>query len=255
MEDYDTEDYEDYDEAQWHVKLKEETKTMLNSAKLTKQFWGEAANTACYTQNRSIIGKRHGKTTYDMFRGRSPVSATSMCLVPKAFRVFNIRRQEMEKTYHVTFREDDEAISQSSTEGDAINFNEYRFFPDDEFFEPTNKVTQCSGNFEECALIGDKFARTLVCGGSFIWTLISTTRSGHSVTWPISYMAMHELCKNVVDRSQGQLVDITIIGFCDDELLEYVADRPSQLRRLEIGFSIYAINHLTKALKKFPLLE
>ncbi|GKB52557.1 retrovirus-related pol polyprotein from transposon TNT 1-94 [Tanacetum coccineum] len=45
---------------------------MLNGSKLPKQFWGEAVNTACYTQNRSIIVKRHGKTTYDVFRGRSP---------------------------------------------------------------------------------------------------------------------------------------------------------------------------------------
>ncbi|GJZ08319.1 hypothetical protein Tco_0542602 [Tanacetum coccineum] len=63
------------------------------------------------------------------------ISATSMCLgdlftftitVAKAFRVFNIRRQEMEETIHVTFSEDDEAISQTSIEGDAINFNENR---------------------------------------------------------------------------------------------------------------------------------
>nr|GEV55366.1 hypothetical protein [Tanacetum cinerariifolium] len=33
---------------------------------------GEAINTACYTQNKSIIVKRHGKTSYDVFRGRSP---------------------------------------------------------------------------------------------------------------------------------------------------------------------------------------
>ncbi|GJY74867.1 hypothetical protein Tco_0479298 [Tanacetum coccineum] len=57
-------------------------------------------------------------------------------LVAKAFRVFNIRRQEIEETYHVTFSEDDEEISQSSTEGDAINFNETRSFPDDEFLKP-----------------------------------------------------------------------------------------------------------------------
>ncbi|GJX68761.1 retrovirus-related pol polyprotein from transposon TNT 1-94 [Tanacetum coccineum] len=50
----------------------EAAKTMLNSANLPKQFWGEAVNTACYTQNRSIIVKRHRKTTYDVFRGRSP---------------------------------------------------------------------------------------------------------------------------------------------------------------------------------------
>nr|GEU78511.1 copia protein [Tanacetum cinerariifolium] len=85
--------------------------------------------------------KRHGKTTYDVFRGRSldisyiyafgcPVHIHNhidhlekfdekaddgfflgYSLVAKAFRVFNIRRQEMEETYHVTFNEDDEAIS------------------------------------------------------------------------------------------------------------------------------------------------
>nr|GFC33581.1 hypothetical protein [Tanacetum cinerariifolium] len=54
------------------------------------------------------------------------ISATSMCLVAKSFRVFNIRRQEIEETVHVTFSEDDEAISQTSTEGDAINLNENR---------------------------------------------------------------------------------------------------------------------------------
>ncbi|GJU72070.1 retrovirus-related pol polyprotein from transposon TNT 1-94 [Tanacetum coccineum] len=143
------------------------TRTMSNSAKLPKQFWGEAVNTACYTQNRSIIVKRNGKTAYDVFRGRSPDISyfyVFVCLVhihnhrdhlgkfdekaddgfflgyslvAKAFRVFNIRRQEMEETIHVTFSEDDEAISQSSTEGDAINFNENISFPDDEFLEPS----------------------------------------------------------------------------------------------------------------------
>ncbi|GKD17972.1 hypothetical protein Tco_1207130 [Tanacetum coccineum] len=54
----------------------------------------------------------------------------------------------MEETVHVTFSEDDEAISQSSTEGDAINFNENRSFPDDEFLEPRSEVTQCPGNTE-----------------------------------------------------------------------------------------------------------
>ncbi|GJX21179.1 retrovirus-related pol polyprotein from transposon TNT 1-94 [Tanacetum coccineum] len=48
--------------------LIEAAKTMLNSAKLPKQFWEEAIKTACYTQNISIIVKRHGKTAYDVFR-------------------------------------------------------------------------------------------------------------------------------------------------------------------------------------------
>ncbi|GKA35960.1 retrovirus-related pol polyprotein from transposon TNT 1-94 [Tanacetum coccineum] len=139
---------------------------------------GEAVNTACYIQNRSIIVKRHVKTAYDVFKGRSLyISYFYMCGCPihihnhkdhlgkfyekaddgfflgyspvaKAFRVFNIRRQEMEETFHVTFSEDDEAISQTSTEGDAINFNENRSFPDDEFIEPRVKDTQCSVNIE-----------------------------------------------------------------------------------------------------------
>ncbi|GKE13219.1 hypothetical protein Tco_1416770 [Tanacetum coccineum] len=54
----------------------------------------------------------------------------------------------MKETVHVTFSEYDEAISQSSTEGDAINFDENRSFPDDEFPEPRSKVTQCSANIE-----------------------------------------------------------------------------------------------------------
>ncbi|GKA33371.1 retrovirus-related pol polyprotein from transposon TNT 1-94 [Tanacetum coccineum] len=124
--------------------LIEAARTMLNSAKLPKQFWGEAVNTTCYTQNRSIIVKRHGKTANDVFRGRSlDISYFHV------FGVFNIRRKEMEETVHVTFSEDDEAISQSSTEGDAINFNENRSFPDDEFLEPRSEVTQCIGNTDD----------------------------------------------------------------------------------------------------------
>nr|GEU48677.1 retrovirus-related Pol polyprotein from transposon TNT 1-94 [Tanacetum cinerariifolium] len=68
-------------------------------------------------------------------------------LVAKSFRVFNIRRQEMEETLHVTFSEDDEAISPSNIEGDAINFNENKSFPNDEFIEPRSKATQYPPEF------------------------------------------------------------------------------------------------------------
>nr|GEV39995.1 uncharacterized mitochondrial protein AtMg00810-like [Tanacetum cinerariifolium] len=114
------------------ITLIEAARTMLNGSRLSKQLWEEAANAACYTQNRSTIMKRHGKTSYDVFRGRSPdVSYFYVfgCLVfihnhrdhlgrhdenaddefflgyssiSKAFIVFNIRRQELEETFHVT---------------------------------------------------------------------------------------------------------------------------------------------------------
>nr|GFB10114.1 hypothetical protein [Tanacetum cinerariifolium] len=103
---------------------------------------------ACYNQNRCIVVKRHGKTTYDVFRGRScNISYFYMfgclvhihnhrdhvgnfdakanngffpdySLVAKAFRVFNIRRQEIKETCQHTFSEDDEAILKSSKEAD-----------------------------------------------------------------------------------------------------------------------------------------
>ncbi|GJW92090.1 retrovirus-related pol polyprotein from transposon TNT 1-94 [Tanacetum coccineum] len=59
-------------------------------------------------------------------------------LVAKTFRVFNIRKQEMEETYHVTFNEAAEVITQTNTEGDEINFNGNRSFPDDEILVPRN---------------------------------------------------------------------------------------------------------------------
>ncbi|GJS33583.1 retrovirus-related pol polyprotein from transposon TNT 1-94 [Tanacetum coccineum] len=93
---------------------------------------------------RSIIVERHGKTTYDVFKGSSPDISyfhvfgclvfihkhidhlgkfdekaddaffLGYSLVAKAFRVFNIIRQEMEETYHVKFNELNEVITQTN---------------------------------------------------------------------------------------------------------------------------------------------
>ncbi|GJY55969.1 reverse transcriptase domain-containing protein [Tanacetum coccineum] len=57
----------------------------------------------------------------------------------KAFRVFNIIRQDIEETYHVNFNVYDEAITQSITKGDEIKFNINRSFLDDEFLVPISK--------------------------------------------------------------------------------------------------------------------
>ncbi|GKD40278.1 F-box domain containing protein, partial [Tanacetum coccineum] len=103
-----------------------------------------------------------------------------------------------------------------------------------------------------------------ICKDPFLWRVIYLDDNFYydhpPNTWPsispLSAMAFHKNCKNVVDRSQGQLVGITIVGFCDDELLQCVAERSSQLRRLEIARCMYDFfYHLPKALKKFPLLE
>ncbi|GJX32708.1 retrovirus-related pol polyprotein from transposon TNT 1-94 [Tanacetum coccineum] len=121
--------------------LIEVARTMLNSAKLPKQgrspyisYFHVFGCLVHIHNHKDHLRKFDEKADDGFFLGYS--------LVAKAFRVFNIRRQEMEETIHVTFSEDDEAISQSSTKGDAINFNENRSFLDDEFLEPRSKVTQ-----------------------------------------------------------------------------------------------------------------
>ncbi|KAJ9539111.1 hypothetical protein OSB04_031844 [Centaurea solstitialis] len=52
--------------------LIEAARSMLSEANLATQFWDEAVNTACYTQNRSLIVKRFRRTPYQLFRNRKP---------------------------------------------------------------------------------------------------------------------------------------------------------------------------------------
>lgn len=39
---------------------------MLADANIAQRFWAEADNTACYTNNRTMAKKRHGKTPYEI---------------------------------------------------------------------------------------------------------------------------------------------------------------------------------------------
>ncbi|GKA69049.1 retrovirus-related pol polyprotein from transposon TNT 1-94, partial [Tanacetum coccineum] len=55
-----------------NITLIEATRTMLNGSVLSKHFWTEAVRIACYTQNKSIIIKRHDMTPYEIFRERIP---------------------------------------------------------------------------------------------------------------------------------------------------------------------------------------
>ncbi|GKB96380.1 integrase, catalytic region, zinc finger, CCHC-type containing protein [Tanacetum coccineum] len=52
--------------------LIEATRTMLIYAKAPLFLWAEAVATACYTQNRSIIRLRHGKTPYELLQDKLP---------------------------------------------------------------------------------------------------------------------------------------------------------------------------------------
>ncbi|GKE09405.1 retrovirus-related pol polyprotein from transposon TNT 1-94 [Tanacetum coccineum] len=52
--------------------LVEATHTMLIFAQAPLFLWAEAIATACYTQNRSIIRRCHGKTLYELLHDRKP---------------------------------------------------------------------------------------------------------------------------------------------------------------------------------------
>ncbi|KAJ9542863.1 hypothetical protein OSB04_029369 [Centaurea solstitialis] len=52
--------------------LVEAARSMMAHSGVPQSFWAEAVSTACYTQNRTLIVKRTGKTTYEMVEQRKP---------------------------------------------------------------------------------------------------------------------------------------------------------------------------------------
>lgn len=145
---------------------------MLNGLVLSKHFWTEAIKTACYTQHRSIIVKRHNKTPYEIFKGRIPDISyfhvfgcpvfiqnhkdhlgkfdakaddgyfLGYSLVSKAFRVFNTRRQQTEKTYHITVDKSTESIRFSSSSVEEIGIDDSSRYPPDEYLLENHPSTQ-----------------------------------------------------------------------------------------------------------------
>ncbi|KAL1560493.1 F-box protein SKIP19-like isoform X1 [Salvia divinorum] len=91
-----------------------------------------------------------------------------------------------------------------------------------------------------------------VCKDPALWRVIN-----FSNTMLIDrYTKYHVMCRRAVDRSRGQLVDLTIENFGDDELMEYIADRSRNLKRLKLG-SFYEISGdaVVKAVAKLRQLE
>nr|GFC08949.1 hypothetical protein [Tanacetum cinerariifolium] len=62
--------------------LIEATCTMLIYAQAPLFLWAEAVATACFTQNRSIVRLRHGKTPYELMHGLVQKSSSSTSYVP-----------------------------------------------------------------------------------------------------------------------------------------------------------------------------
>ncbi|EOA18453.1 hypothetical protein CARUB_v10006997mg [Capsella rubella] len=69
-------------------------------------------------------------------------------------------------------------------------------------------------------------------------------------------LKLEKMCRNAVDRSKGGLVEIRIGNFGNDELLNYIADRSSNLRSFGLAMCNGMSNEgLVNAVGKLRLLE
>ncbi|XP_057763925.1 F-box protein SKIP19-like [Salvia miltiorrhiza] len=91
-----------------------------------------------------------------------------------------------------------------------------------------------------------------VCKDPAMWRVIDL-RNPYYVEETEKYTAM---CRRAVDRSQGQLVDLTIDSFGDGELINYVADRSRNLKRLKlVACNEMSGGPLIQSVGKFEQLE
>ncbi|GJU83428.1 retrovirus-related pol polyprotein from transposon TNT 1-94 [Tanacetum coccineum] len=131
--------------------LIEAARTMLIYAKAPLFLWAEAVATACYTQNRSMIRRRHGKTPYELLHDKPPDLSYlhvfgALCyptndsknlgkLQPKAdigifigyaptkkaFQIYNRCTRRIIETIHVDFDELTAMASEHSSSGPALH--------------------------------------------------------------------------------------------------------------------------------------
>nr|GFA62176.1 retrovirus-related Pol polyprotein from transposon TNT 1-94 [Tanacetum cinerariifolium] len=131
--------------------LIEAAHTMLIYAQAPLFLWAEAVATTCFTQNRSIIHLRHGKTPYELLHSKLPDLSFfhvfgAFCypkndsenlgkLQPKAdigifigyaptkkaFRIYNRHTRRIVETIHVDFDELTTMASKQSSSGPALN--------------------------------------------------------------------------------------------------------------------------------------
>nr|GFA09989.1 retrovirus-related Pol polyprotein from transposon TNT 1-94 [Tanacetum cinerariifolium] len=130
--------------------LIEAARTMLIYAQAPLFLWAEDVATVCFTQNRSIIRLRHGKTPYELMHGKQPDLSYfhvfgALCyptndgenvgkLQPKAdigifigyaptkkaFRIYNRRARRIVETIHVDFDELTAMASEQSSLGPTL---------------------------------------------------------------------------------------------------------------------------------------
>ncbi|GJZ99726.1 retrovirus-related pol polyprotein from transposon TNT 1-94 [Tanacetum coccineum] len=128
--------------------LLEAARTMLLFSKAPLFLWAKAINTACYTQNRSLICLRYNKIPYELMQDTKPDLSFfhvfgALCYstnddlskldakadigifvgyapAKKAFRIYNKRTQKIIETIHVTFDELTAMASEQFSSGPGV---------------------------------------------------------------------------------------------------------------------------------------
>ncbi|GJX93132.1 retrovirus-related pol polyprotein from transposon TNT 1-94 [Tanacetum coccineum] len=208
--------------------LIEAARIMLSGSVFSKQYWNEAVATACYTQNRSTVVKRHLKTPYEIFHGRIPNIYflhvfgcpvyihkhkdyigkfdekaddgyfLGYSLVSKAFRVFDTRKQQTKETYHITFDESTDAIKFLKPSVDNIYIAESERYPADEYISSLRTSQKSTSG--ACQLLGGK----LVCWSAKKqqYVVVSSAEA--------EYVVAAGCCANIL-WMKSQLTDYDII--------------------------------------------
>ncbi|GJV07750.1 retrovirus-related pol polyprotein from transposon TNT 1-94 [Tanacetum coccineum] len=131
--------------------LVEAAHTMLIFSKAPLFLWAKAINTACYTQNRSLIRLRYNKTPYELMQDKKPDLSFfhvfgALCYptndnddlgkldakadigifvgyapAKKAFRIYNKRTRKIIETIHVTFDELTTMASEQFSSGPGLH--------------------------------------------------------------------------------------------------------------------------------------
>ncbi|PHT55492.1 hypothetical protein CQW23_03978 [Capsicum baccatum] len=92
-----------------------------------------------------------------------------------------------------------------------------------------------------------------VCHNPTMWRVVDLKSDPDNIKTP---QVLEEICRVAVDRSQGQLLKLCIENFGNTDLLNYVAERCSQLKHLRlVRCNGNFAGGLAVAAKNFPLLE
>ena len=150
--------------------LIEAVRTMLEESKLQTYFWAEVVNTACYILNISLVNQEKCMTLYQLFRNRKPTlnflhvfgckcyilrnqtkqhgkfdAKDDKCIivgyvVGKAYRVYNLRTNNVMESIHVLF--DDKKIEGPQDEGfhESLKFDNVEMSCDDSDDESDQEI-------------------------------------------------------------------------------------------------------------------